>query len=297
MIFLGQCVKPIDLNLPEEKTRIVVNGNFEPGQPFRVKLSTSQSVFIGSRPSPIEEALVNIEREGQVLETLTKTIQNGQIVWESKANKAKANIDYSISVSASNLPPVSAVSKAPYPAKLKPVAIQQDDMSIIPINADLATLRIPLDLQLKASTPEHPYFGFSIQSVVGVYQDATIPNPIFKYSVSSPAVFITDGRAFALLNRIPEPMSVLHENYWHDGRDSLHLIVSIDYNKATDIPQKVLINWFTLSEAFYRYHLSVSRQGSNLPLSDPDALYNNIQDGYGNFSGFARDTQTIRIPR
>jgi len=297
LLLLSQCVRPIDLDLPEEQTKVVINGNFEPGQPFQVKLSASQSVFIGSRPSPIETATVNIEREGQVFEVLEKTMQNGQIVWKSKKNTAKANVDYSITVSVPRLPVASAVSKAPYPLLLKTVTIQQDDMVIIPINADLATLRIPLDFQLSTSVPSHPYFGFSIQSVVDVYEDATLPKPVFDYTIRQPAVFSTDGRTFALLNRIPEPMAMLHENYWRDGRDTLHLVATIDYKVATDIPKKLFITWFTLSEAFYRYHLSVSRQGYNLPLSDPDALYNNIQDGYGNFSGFSRDTQTVVIPR
>jgi hypothetical protein len=51
-----------------------------------------------------------------------------------------------------------------------------------------------------------------------------------------------------------------------------------------------------LSEAFYRYHLSLARQGENLPLSDPDAVFNNVQGGLGNFSGYAVSIDTVALP-
>ena len=56
------------------------------------------------------------------------------------------------------------------------------------------------------------------------------------------------------------------------------------------------MEWRTLSEEFYKYHLSVDRQGNNLPLSDPDAVYNNVSGGYGNFSGYSVRVDTIELP-
>jgi hypothetical protein len=54
------------------------------------------------------------------------------------------------------------------------------------------------------------------------------------------------------------------------------------------MPSKLLIEWRTLSEEFYRYHLSLSRQGNlALPFNDPDAVYNNVSGGFGNFSGYS----------
>jgi len=33
-----------------------------------------------------------------------------------------------------------------------------------------------------------------------------------------------------------------------------------------------------------------------LPFSDPDAVFNNIEGGYGNFSGYAVSRDTVVIP-
>jgi hypothetical protein len=42
--------------------------------------------------------------------------------------------------------------------------------------------------------------------------------------------------------------------------------------------------------------LSLSRQGGNLPLTDPDAVFNNVEGGLGNFSGYSIAIDTIAIP-
>ncbi|MBL7776183.1 MAG: DUF4249 family protein, partial [Saprospiraceae bacterium] len=77
---------------------------------------------------------------------------------------------------------------------------------------------------------------------------------------------------------------------------SLDLDAIIPFNPAYERPRRLFVEWRTLSEDFYRYHLSLARQGNNIPWSDPDALYNNIQGGYGNFSGFSLSGDTIQIP-
>ncbi len=99
------------------------------------------------------------------------------------------------------------------------------------------------------------------------------------------------------MNKIPEPITLIHANYWRDNRKTLFLDVVIPFKPENERPHRVFIEWRTLSAEFYNYHLSLSRQGGNLPLSDPDALYNNVENGYGNFSGFSKVIQTIELPQ
>ena len=107
-----------------------------------------------------------------------------------------------------------------------------------------------------------------------------------------------DGSTLSLLHNIPENVVLINEKYWSDGRRSLHLDALITYKPEEDQhPVRLYVEWWTLSAEFYRYHLSVARQGSNLPLSEPDAVFNNVENGYGNFSGYSTTIQAIELPR
>jgi hypothetical protein len=111
-----------------------------------------------------------------------------------------------------------------------------------------------------------------------------------------PTNFLADGRTISLLHNVPEPVVLVNENYWSEDRKTLYLTARIPFDPETERPEKMYITWRTLSPAFYRYHLSLSRQGGNLPLTDPDAVFNNIDSGLGNFSGYSFSVDTIVLP-
>jgi hypothetical protein len=108
--------------------------------------------------------------------------------------------------------------------------------------------------------------------------------------------FLADGRTLALVYDTPEKVVLVNENFWSDDKKVLALDALIPFNPSEQRPRHLYVEWRTLSEEFYRYHLSVARQGNNLPLNDPDALYNNVTGGYGNFSGYSFVTDTISLP-
>jgi Domain of unknown function (DUF4249) len=291
-----QCVKEINLELPTEKPRLVVNGNFEPGQPFKVRISVSQPVYIGSKPPGITNAIVRLEQEGELIEFLSEKLVDGQVVWESK-HRAKANVPYSLAVQAGALDPVSATGYAPPAGRLHHIVVLPDSIVRKPLNDSITRWRIPLELTMKTPLPAQPWFGFQVKGIAGHYPDLSVPLPILDSLAQHPASVVTDGRTFALIHQLPENMSMLNENFWRKSDQTLKMQIEMDVQTANEWPHALFLTWFTLSEDFYRYHLSLSRQGFNSPLSEPDALYNNISGGYGNFSGFSRDTQTIWLPK
>jgi hypothetical protein len=99
----------------------------------------------------------------------------------------------------------------------------------------------------------------------------------------------------SLLHNIPEPVVLINEKFWSNNRRTIFLDALIPFDPQTERPRRIFVEWRTLSEEFYRYHLSLARQGDNLPLSDPDAIFNNIQGGLGNFSGYAVSVDTLEL--
>ncbi|MFN4256749.1 MAG: DUF4249 family protein, partial [Saprospiraceae bacterium] len=84
---------------------------------------------------------------------------------------------------------------------------------------------------------------------------------------------------------------------WSDNDPTLSLDAIIPFQPGRERPTHLFVEWRTLSEEFYRYHLSLARQGGNLPLSDPDAVFNNVNNGYGNFSGYSVGHDTLLLPK
>jgi len=291
LLFL-RCAREVVIDLPEQPTKLVAVCHFTEGQNFRVKVSLSQAVNDASEPVFLKSMVdATLSVNGQFWDRLKPdtTISNEITYWESNKNqKAELGVEYAFSVRVPGYPPIQSSSKVPVPIDLDPVVLGAGDISIVPLSDGLSELRIPLELRLQTLPVGALYFAFNLTHETEVF----FPS----YTEESSTNFLADGRTFSLLHDIPEPVVLINENYWADGRRTLYLVARIPFDPESERPRRIFIEWRTLSEQFYRYHLSLSRQGGNLPFSDPDAVFNNILGGYGNFSGYTDSVFTVLIP-
>lgn len=285
------CTRDVIIDLPEQPTKLVAVCHFSEGQNFRVKISLSQAVNDGSDPEFLKTMVdATLSTNGQFWDRLkpdTTTVDKISY-WVSNIKQiAETGVEYSFSVRVPGYPPIQSSSTIPQLVDLEPIVLGAGDISVVQLSDGFSELRIPLELRLAESSSQH-YFAFSLTHEKEVF----FPS----YTEEIRTNFVTDGRTFSLLHDIPEPVVLINENYWADDRRTLYLVARIPFDPENERPRKIFVEWRTLSEPFYRYHLSLSRQGSNLPLSEPDAVFNNIQGGYGNFSGYSDSTYTIQIP-
>lgn len=293
----SRCAREVYIDLPEEAAKVVLVGGFEPDSVFKVHLTLSQPVFNDDGPGRPNTPEVVVTTQERFYDRLKMEVVNGDTIWVGK-KKALAVTPYALTVRADGFPVANASSMAPMPVLLEPIKVDKADYEIVVLNEKLSGLRIPLALTLAADPlPENPYFAFNIRHETAVYENLPNGQQRFDYDYQENSGFVTDGRTFALLNKTPEPVTLIHANYWRDKRKTLFLDVVIPFKPENERPRRIFIEWRTLSTEFYNYHLSLSRQGGNLPLSDPDALYNNVENGYGNFSGFSKVIQTIELPQ
>lgn len=293
-LLLVQCAREVIIELPEEPTKLVAVCHFTEGENFRVKISLSKPVNDAREPD-FSQSMVDasLSVNGQFWDRLKPDTTDREEItyWESNKNqKAEAGVEYTFSVRVPGYPTIQSSSKTPPRVNLDPIVLGLGDLEITAISNGQSELRIPLELRL-SKTPTGPqYYAFNLTHETRVFGP---PNP---YTVEGRTNFLTDGRTFSLLHDIPEPVVLINENYWADDRRTLYLVARIPFDPDNERPHQIFVEWRTLSEEFYRYHLSLSRQSSNLPFSDPDAVFNNIESGYGNFSGFAVSRDTILIP-
>ncbi|MBC7776922.1 MAG: DUF4249 domain-containing protein [Phycisphaerae bacterium] len=291
-----RCARDVIIDLPEEPTKLVAVCHFTEGQNFRVKISLSKSVNDASEPEFLQSMDLDatLSVKGQFWDRLKPNTTDIEDItyWESNKNqKAKSGVEYAFSVRVPGYPTIQASSKIPEKTELEPIVLGLGDISVVVLSDGQSELRVPLELRVKEMPSDGHYFAFNLTHETEVFLDPQDP-----YTEESRTNFLTDGRTFSLLHDIPEPVVLINENYWADDRRTLYLLARIPFDPASERPRLIFIEWRTLSEQFYRYHLSLSRQGSNLPFSDPDAVFNNIEGGYGNFSGYAVSMDTVLIP-
>lgn len=293
----ARCAREVIIELPEEEPKIVAICHFTDGQHFRVRISLSKPVNDGSKVELQQEVDATLSVDGAFWDRLKPdTTEKGKITyWESHQQKiAKSGIDFSISVRVAGYPSVQSSSRIPPHVDLEPIVLSAADISVEPLADGMGELRIPLTLRLTELPEGDHFFAFNLTHETEVYE--TLNPPILDFTEEGQTNFLTDGRTFSLLHDIPEPVVLVNENYWADDRRTLYLVARIPFDPSTERPRRIFVEWRTLSEEFYRYHLSLSRQGGTLPFSDPDAVYNNIEEGYGNFSGYAVSMDTVQIP-
>ncbi len=294
-LLLLRCAREVIIDLPEEEPKVVAICHFTEGQHFRAYISMSQPVNEGDDPDQPSAVDATLSINGAYYDLLYKEKgDGGRYYWRSHLQKLpRTSVEYSFVVRVPGYPTVQSSSSIPVHRPIDPIKLMQGDAKIETLSDGSKELRIPLELYLQEAPGPEPYFAFYISDDTDVSESS---DPSDTYTIQRPTNFLADGRTISLLHNIPEPVVLINDNYWADGRRTLYLTARIPFKLATERPRTLYITWRTLSKEFYRYHLSLSRQGSNLPLSEPDAVYNNMIGGLGNFSGYSVSVDTVAIP-
>ncbi|MBL7804656.1 MAG: DUF4249 domain-containing protein [Saprospiraceae bacterium] len=291
LTWLISCAREIQIDLPEEPEKIVAVSHFTTGEPIRTRLTLSRPTYAAGQPEVLENASVSVFRDDQLLENLV--FDKDLKYWQGQI-PAENGVDYRLYVQADGLPDASSASSIPEQVSLMPLQVDWANIRIVGWDSLRQALRLPLVLKPSVMPGQNRFFAFALKHEIEVFKVVNGQQvPDYFYEGSS--AFLTDGPTLALLHNIPEPVILVDEKFWDDDRDAIRLDALIPFNPETEKPRRILIEWRTLSGEFYRYHLSLARQGNNLPLSDPDAVYNNIVGGYGNFSGYSVDIEALDL--
>lgn len=273
-------------------------GNFKPGEFFKVKLSFSQPVYENTDPNvPGQNTDVTIAVNGKFYDRLIRKVNaKGEVTWEGN-DLVFGETPYSLAVQVPGYPPLRANSSVPLHTPLEPLKAKSSDITIQKLSDGSLAMVIPLILRLKnGSVPAKPYFAFNLRQEMEIFEIIN-GQKVVDRTEEKTAFYFTDGRTFSLLHNIAEPVTLINERFWSNDNNEILLNAYIPYDPSKQLPRRLMLEWRTLSEEFYRYHLSIARQGNNQPLSEPDAIFNNMLGGYGNFSGYSVSNDTIDIPQ
>ncbi len=283
---MAACVDEVYLDLPTIESKLVLTAHFTAGEELKAFISLSQ-LLTAQNPPQLPVGVVTLkEANGRPFDTLVRdTTPGGRVFWRSR-KLLTAGVLYTITADFLNYSTVTASDSIPSGISDLALILKKDSIRTVEDTGGVRILRVPVRIEIGDLPTHRRYFAFGFQ-----HELKKKNSPQRERRSSS---FLANGRTLALTYNTPENLFLLNENYWSDGRKILEVEVIIPYRPGEEIPVRLWLEWRTLSEAYYRYHLSLATQGS--PLSDPDALFNNVQGGYGNFSGFARLQQSAELP-
>lgn len=245
-----------------------------------VYVYASQSPSDSSQFYTPEHLDVNVTT-GDTIVHLLSTIQKGKKIFIFPGGFLKSGLTYSIEASAPGFQTVEASTTIPSPSTISDLTIKTISIEQSELNQFKKNIRYTLQFKINHTEPNHYYHLVFYNSYVGL-QNPYLVNP----ELSDNQPFIHHYEYGVLLNR-------------SDVRDDQTLIFNfVDWTVEGNDLKRVYVELRSITEEYYKYHSSLARQlmVRQDPFAEPVTIFNNIDGGYGNFSGFATSVTSSDLP-
>ncbi len=288
LLFTFGCEEPVDLDLKQEEEKIVVISEFAPDGPFEVVVSKSKGILsngTSEESSYVLDAEVQILQDGQIIEELVLTREEvgnsnrkqllyyrGQepIRKRSGTHEVRVNVPEYKTLTSFDAIPQTAVSISAF-SKL---------------NFNESSSQLDLGLRFDHIDPEAHYHLLltEILKVPSAEEDMNL------YPLD-----------FTIVGNAPKYLAHFGSGVLIKGEDLLIGTTKLNIRTRLllfpDLHQELVAELRTVSENYFDYHssLSLQTQQQDSILAKPVILFNNIENGLGNFAAYNYDQNTIMI--
>ena len=297
MVFVFSCEAPIDLDL-SQANQVVISSNFTPGVPFQVTVSKSKDILSTQPETFIKNASVKIiGAEGKTLEVLQ--LNDSAIpFYESSRLQPEIGKTYRLEVNIPKNPTLLAEDIVPMAIPLKTIEVD----TIEAFNSESSSMVYKIEVSVGFDDPLNVenYYHLSLYNheIIktegdGVPMDGFTEkeeenlrplSPLESYEDNPKVIFHYDNGG------------VLFTDKDFDGQAAKLRFYSL-LDKSQNQRGKIVGELRTVSEAYYLYHTSLSRQLANKdrPFAEPITVYDNIENGLGIFAGYALFRDSVFI--
>ena len=250
-----------------------------------------QRVFVYASQSPLDSSQfitpANLDVEVTELETdysirLELTKEGGKSYFEFPKDFLKQGFSYSISAYAPGFESVHATTSIPTPSTISNLSVY--DVSFEPSNKNefKSILRYKIGFNINHFESNRYYHLLFYNKYEGVDSSLIIVDPE-----------LSDDQPF--LHHYDFGILIDREDLEKGKPLSFEFV---DWVVADSELEKVYVELRTITESYYKYHSSLARQliVRQDPFAEPVTIFNNIEGGYGNFSGFAPDVSSSDLP-
>lgn len=284
---LVSCAEDAFIDYSSIKPKLVIQSRLSPDTSFQISITSSQSPIDQGQhiiPDDLAVSLINLST-GSVVNLYR---ENGLYV--APLTYPKAGESFKLFVTAPGFTTIETQTSIPQPVELENGRVLRLSVEESEVTPD--KLNVTYDLFLNFKPHNHQYFHFSF------IQTTTI-------NVGSSTEPQLEERAYYMNPQFPDEDGFYqhHEtgvliDARQTGTAQSLTFSFVDYTLG-DFEElgNLFIEVRTVTPEYYHYHTSLSRQliSRDDPFAEPIPVYNNIEDGLGNFSGFSRMWYQIPI--
>jgi len=291
------CQHQIDLELPEDK-KLVLLTNFTPEEYITVRLGTTSKLNQNTTHLPDENAVLELYQNGEKIDQLEyrRDSQSETPFYISKFKPAIGE-EYSIIGKYLDYPEIRSVDIIPPEITVRNTTLLSKD--IYENYTGNYTYDLSVEIELSEEDKKMEFFHIRFVDELDFYY--LLNSDTIKHFVFPQEVF------FKLADQSVDHISLYHEPGILINRASLPdpSKIELDFN-VINLPGLAIKGSFPIqirsgSTHYYKFHKSVGEQevtsaDNNNIFSIPSTLiYNNIENGIGNFSGYSCNTVDIKL--
>ncbi len=302
----------VEVDIPDLGDKLVVNCIFQPDTGFIVNVSKSVSILDNEdvRDISIDNASIELYEDGQLL-TNEFIYQNMPNIYDDEVMRYYANInpevgkEYRIKVSAPDFEPVEAVAQIPLPLPSLNVYIS-DSNHYDSINEE-EFLEVTIEFQDNGSIDNYYFLNLHVTNTAEVVLVDATGAPILDEN--GDLIYVTEQRRSPYYMRTYDLSFEKIEAFDDlDPEDSGRVFLGNDINTFNDElfngnNKEILVyidKWNlehfdqlifqlgSIDRSYYLYHRSriLQYDVDDNPFAEPILIHNNIENGFGIFTGF-----------
>ncbi len=292
-ITITGCETIVDVDIPREPPKLVVNSTLHPDDYFRVHLTQSQYILKSDDYLVVPGATVEVFADGNYLTTLPDSA-NGNYI--SATYKPQLGKTYELRVSKAGFADASARVTLPKDtARILGVKLDTVELSDFGYTSTYLRFSITLDDDEAADN----FYQVSIFKEAYAYEMDynTIPPTKLDSTLYREKLYI-ESRDPGLEEYQNYGAGIVFNDKLFNGREYEMRVLSQDYYNGEEgnYPPTYYVVIASTSESYYLYELSTKLQYwvDGDPFAQPVIVYNNIVNGYGIFSAYNEVSYTVK---
>jgi len=306
LLVFASCETLVDVDIPREAPKLVVNTQLVPDSIIRLHLTQSRFILDNTEFRGVNNATITVLEEGNIIEQLQKTEEDGMYVSNFVVEEGK---NYTLKAEAQGFTAVEASSylapKVPIQNIVLDSALEYSGNYCYDRDSCFDTYNIYYDVKLTLKDPANSpnYYSVMVYSkrteyYIEEYPDGTTKEISYDYlqqlylNSNDASVALAD---FDLSGEGAWGEEIMFSDEIFDGKTYTFNFEIDNGFSSTDENQELIFVLKHLSETQFKYQVSRELQNWNdgNPFAEPVQVYNNIKNGYGIFAGYSADSKTV----
>jgi hypothetical protein len=288
------CERPVEITFPEQEPELVLISNFTTDMELQAQVSLTRGINDPLGADYITNAQVRLLAGEQLRQELSFVQpQDAPPFYTTQNFEGAVGETYSIQVDVPGYERLIASTTLPQSTPIN--GLQLSDLRSRSLSDNLQQYDFVLDFDFADPPGERNYYHLKI------FQQFE------KFSILRNDTIISDISTRELLFNPQENNNfqvahyeggVLLEDTPFDGEvKKISLPLSVQVTTDEELPGKILAELRTVSEPYYLFYSSVSRQrlAPTSPVAEPIIIFNHVQNGNGVFAAYSKAIDSVAI--